>query len=241
MSSDTATFFNKNVNFYSKLSPQYFDYYFLNSIKTLQDQNLNLLDIGGGSGTFVKLIANHCPNISLTVLDPSEKMLSQIDDTRINTVKGKIPDQVDQVLLDSKFHLIHVKEVFHHVTGSSIRSSKELLRESLCTIKEYLTDDGLVLIHELFYESYLIPTLSRNLIFYSLALQSKLRIKIPARQFLMDLRVCFYTRSEFRSMLGECGFEIVDYYEANWANDINKKILFLKNWGVMLFIVKKLS
>lgn len=236
MSSDIGNFFDKNINFYGKVNLYDCDYYFLNFIKTNQNQDLNLLDIGGGSGTFAKFVVNNCPTINVTVLDPSERLLGEIDDTQIRKVKGKLPNQI---LLDSRFDYIHIKEVFHHITGPSIKSSRELLRKSLFTIKEYLNDDGFLLIHELFYESYLIPALSRTLVFYLLALQNKLRIKIPAREFLMNLEVCFYTRAEFRSMLGDCGFKIVGYYENFFGDDFKKRAIFLQNWGRMLFILKR--
>ncbi len=238
MPGDIGSFFDKNVNRYGRVSPapEDYDFYFLDFIKTKRNQILNLLDIGGGSGTFAKLIANGCPDIDVTVLDPSEKLLSKIDDTRIRKVKGELPNRIP---LDSKFDYVHVKEVFHHITGSSIKSSKELLRKSLVTVKEYLNDDGFLLVHELFLESYLISSLSRALIFYLLTLQNKLRIKIPVREFLMDLEVCFYTRSEFKSILDDCGFKIVGYHEEDWADNLRKRVLLLKNWGRMLFVLEK--
>lgn len=236
ISSNAGVFFDKNIDFYDKASPIRYDYYFLDFIKTKQNQDSNLLDICGGSGTFAKLVVDGCPSINVTVLDPSEKSLSRIDDTRIRKVNGELPNRIP---LDSKFDYVHVKEVFHHITGSSVRNSKELLRRSLFAIKEYLNDDGFLLINELFYESYLIPSLSRALIFHLLTLQNKLRIKIPVREFIMDLETCFYSRSEFRSMLGDCGFRIVDYHEEKWADNFRKKAMFLKCWGSMLFILKK--
>jgi len=238
MPGEIGEFFDKNVNVYGKVSPARDDYYFLDFIKTKQNQSSNLLDIGGGVGTFVKLVVNSCPNINVTVLDPSEKSLNAIDDTRIRKLNGELPNQIP---LNLTFDYIHVNTVFHHITGSSIRSSKELVRKSLFVIKEYLNDDGFLLICELFYESYLIPSLSRTLIFYLLALQNKLRIKIPLREFLMDLEVCFYTRSEFRSMLSDCGFKIVDYNEEKWVDNLKKRVLFLKDWGAIQFILEKVE
>ena len=135
--------------------------------------------------------------------------------------------------------MIIIKEVFHHIVGPSINESKELLRDSLFAIKEILKNDGFLLIHELFYESYLIPTLSRTLIFYLLALQNKFGIKVPAEEFLMGLSVCFYTRPEFESILNDCGFKIINYHEEYFGNTFKKKFLFLQNWGRMLFISKK--
>ena len=102
-----------------------------------------------------------------------------------------------------------------------------------------MKNDGFLLIHELFYESYLIPTLSRSLIFYLLTSQNNLKIKAPAKEFFMDLKVCFYTRPEFKSILNDCGFKVIDFYEENWSDNFKKRALILRNWGRMLFIVKK--
>ncbi|OPZ73231.1 MAG: Methyltransferase domain protein [Firmicutes bacterium ADurb.Bin456] len=233
---DVEAFFNENVDFYGRKGHVSYDDYFLTFLRVRDNLNLNLLDIGGGAGAFAEQVVNTCPNISVTVLDPTERLLDLIDDNRIIKVKGKLPNLNP---INSKFDYIHVKEVFHHITGSSVNSSKELLRESLFAIKKSLKDNGFLLINELFYESYLIPSYSRNLIFYLLRLQNKLGIKIPAKEFLLGLNVCFYSRSEFTTILNNCGFEVVDYYEEKWADTYKKKALFLKDWGRMLFILKK--
>lgn len=228
--------FDKYADFYSNVKVYPYDYYFLNFIRKTKKQGSNLVDIGGGVGTFARLVKDNCPDINVTVVDPSRKLLNKINDERIKKIYGKLPNQI---FLDSSFDYIYVKEVFHHIVGSSINKSKKLFKKSLFTIREFLKDDGFLLIHELFYESYLIPTLSRILIFCLFTLQNSLKIKVPAKEFLMGLKVCFYTRSEFKSILNGCGFKIIDFYEEFWSNNLKKKALFLRNWGRMLFIVKK--
>ena len=231
-----SNIFDKYADFYGNVKPQLYDFYFVDFIKKTKKPGLTLIDVGGGSGAFARLVKDNCPDIDVTVVDPSKELLNNINDERIKKIYGKLPDQQ---FLDSSFDYIHVKEVFHHIVGPSINESKELLRDSLFAIKEILKNDGFLLIHELFYESYLIPTLSRTLIFYLLALQNKFGIKVPAEEFLMGLSVCFYTRQEFESILNDCGFKIINYHEEYFGNTFKKRFLFLQNWGRMLFISKK--
>jgi hypothetical protein len=136
-----------------------------------------------------------------------------------------------------KFTYIHIKEVFHHITGASVKSSCKLLMDSLYTIKKYQANDGVVFIHEVYYESFIIPSFSRTLIFYLLKLQNKIKIKIPIKEFMLSLDVCFYTRKEFKSMLLDAGFKIIDERDYEVKN-IKNKLILLKNYGAMLFILK---
>lgn len=233
-----SNIFDKYADFYGDVEPHSYDYYFIDFIKKTKKQGSNLLDIGGGSGTFAQLVKDSCLDIGVHVVDPSKKLLDRINDTRIKKFHGNLPDQI---FVDSDFDYVHIKEVLHHIVGSSIGETKELLRESLFTMKGFLKEDGFLLIHELFYESYLIPTLSRTLIFNLLALQNKFGIKVPAKEFLIGLGVCFYTRPEFELILNDCGFKIVDFHEEYWDSTFKTRLLFLQNWGRMLFIVKKVA
>jgi len=230
-------FFDKNVNRYAAKKARSYDVYFINFIRKQNKRKISLLDVGGGSGLFARLVREKCPNATITVVDPSKEMLNKINDEDTITICGKLPNQLS---LDSKFGYIHVKEVFHHITGSSVCESKKLLKESLFSLKNLMEEDGFLMIHELFYESYIIPRLSRTLIFYLLTLQNKIRVKIPSYEFLINLNACFYTRSEFSSILNDCGFKIIHSREDRWADIFKKRALLLKDWGRMLFIAKKI-
>jgi len=228
-------FFNENYGFYNQDLLEY-DYYFMEFIKNKKDSNSNVLDIGGGNGNFSKLVIKNCPDIDITILDPSEKLLSNLNDPKINKIVGKLPDDIP---LDNEFDFIHIKEVLHHITGNTTFKSKLVVKDALNNLKYILSDDGFLLIHELYYEGFLISKFPNYLIFYSLKLQNKLNIKMPAKEFLLGLNVYFYTRNELKSMLNECGFQIIGYKVDRWSNNLQKKILLIKNWGRVLIIAKK--
>ena len=161
--------------------------------------------------------------------------MDKIDDPKINKVVGKLPDEVH---IDSKFDYIHVRNVFHHITGNSIGESKRLVKESLKYLNQILDENGVLLIQESYTEGYLIPTLPRYLIFQLLAIQNRLKIKIPLDEFIMGLNVCFYTRNEFKSILEECGFEIINNKTVDRWNE-TRKFMLIKDQGQVSFIVRK--
>jgi len=231
---DNTNIFDKYAEIYGITEPHKYDYYFINTINKVE---ASLLDVGGGCGTFAGLVIKKFPRMDVVVIDPSQKLLDRISDKRIKTCKGCLPNKIS-VNEKKRFDYIHVKEVFHHIVGGSIVDSAKITKESLINLKKYLKEDGVLFVHELFYESYIIPSFSRSFIFYILKLQNVFNVQILPKEFLLGLVVCFYTRDEFKKILFECGYELIDYYEEVWGETHKKKALFLKNWGRMLFILK---
>lgn len=236
---DPGDFFNKNAHFYGVLKPHKYDYFFMDFISK-NKKGCNLLDVGGGGGCFAKLCKENLETAEICIVDPSKALLEKQGLENIRTVIGKLPDELN---VDEKFDYIHIKEVLHHVTGPSIEKSKDLFLLSLRTLKKNnLNQSGYILIHEIFYESYIIPTFTRSLLFNLLKLQNKLNLKIPFKEFIRGLDVCFYTRDELKSLFKETGFRVVDYYEEYWTHaPIKKKMLLLKNWGRMCFIIQSVD
>ncbi len=230
-----GTFFDENSDFYSqRVLP--FDHYFMNFIKNHEIDDVNLLDIGGGNGNFSNLITENCPDINVTVLDPSKKLLSEIENPKITKIVGKLPDEIP---LNSTFNYIHIKEVLHHITGKTVSESNMLLKESLMCVNDILNENGFLLIHEDFYEGYLIQKMPSYLIFYLLKIQNILKIELPLKEFIPGLTVYFYTRKELKKTLKECGFEIVDLKLDYWSDITKKKLMLLNEWGRVLIIAKK--
>lgn len=232
---DEGTFFDKNSDFYSQPTLS-LDNYFINFIKNHDTENVNLLDIGGGNGNFSNLINENFPNINITILDPSKKLLSKIENSDITKIVGKLPNEIH---VNDTFKYIHLKEVFHHITGETVSKSKILFKRSLIRINDLLDENGFLLIHEDFYEGYLIPKLPSYLIFYLLKIQNMLNYEFPIKEFIPGLRVYFYTRRELKRTLKECGFEIVDIRLDYWDNTTKKKIMLLNEWGRILIVAKK--
>ena len=231
---DPGEFFDKNDDFYGCLEPQKYDYFFIDFISE-HSKKCNLLDIGGGGGCFTKMCKERFQETNLCIVDPSRSLLNKQRLDGVKLVIGKLPNELN---ITEKFDYIHIKEVLHHITGASIAESKKLLVDSLLNSLSLLNKDGTLLIHELFYESYLIPTFTRTMIFYVLKLQNLLRIKIPVKEFMQGLDVCFYTRSELKKTFNDLGFEIVDYYEEDWGNSKLTKMMLLNNWGRMCFVLQ---
>ncbi len=211
-------FFNDNSDFYNQDLLKY-DYDFMEFIKHKNNRSINILDIGGGNGNFSKLVTLNCPNTNITILDPSEKLLSKVNNPKINKVVGKLPNDIP---LEIEFDFIHIKEILHHITGNTIFKSKTLVKESLNNLKNFLSDDGFLLIHELYYEGFVIPKFPNYLIFYLLKLQNMFNIKIPTKEFILGLYINFYTGKELKLMLNECGFRIIDCKIDKFSNNTQK-------------------
>lgn len=232
--------FENNAEYYgsvaSPIGPH--DHYFLDFLSTYAGRQLHLLDVGGGSGNFATLVTKTIPDMDVVVVDPCAPLLEMIGDARITKIQGALPYAMN--LSDSEcFDFIHIKEVLHHVVGDSIRDSKEQVKVSLNELNKHLDKYDYLLISEIFYEGHIVPTFPRTLIFHVCRLQDKTKIKIPTKEFLEDLSVCFYTRDEFASMLHDCGYTIVGYYEKYWGKSLKTALLGVKERGRMLFIVKK--
>jgi SAM-dependent methyltransferase len=229
------------TNFFDQHADRYitktgtFDTYFANSI--IDSQRKNLLDIGGGSGAFARLVKD-TSDLDVTVVDPSRVLLDLVADTRIHKVEGRLPEKLN-LNHNLKFDYVHVQDVFHHIVGPTIDSSKDLLHKSLATINKLLQQGGCLLISEYYLESYKVPALSRSFIFYVCKLQNSLHIKIPGRDFKKGLEVCFYTREELLRALNQSGFTVVKTKEFPFGNNLKKKLLFLNKWGVTLITAKK--
>lgn len=234
---DNAEFFDIYADVYASNRRHPHDDMFINFIKKSNTKS-SLLDIGGGAGLFAKLLKDEIPFMNITIVDPSKELLAKIKDESINMKIGYLPNNIE--LSYKSFDYIHIKMVIHHLVGNNINNSKLQLRESLKSIRRLLKDGGYILLHDYYYESFISPSIGRNIIFYALKLQNMLHVKIPAKEFRIGLQVLFYTRAELRSMLAECGFEICEIHQEFISNnDIRSRLLLLNNFGSIAIIAKK--
>lgn len=231
---DSGEFFDTYSARYSYANPLKHDVFFVNFIKK-NGQTHSILDIGGGGGAFAKYCRSVFPDADICIVDPSRELLQKHNVHGIKRVVGSLPDDLN---VDSAYHYIAMKVVLHHVVGSSIRESKELVKRSIMAAKSKLDDGGYVFIREIYYESYLIPTLTRTMIFYLLRLQNKLKFKIPHDDFLYGLEVCFYTREEIESLIKECDLEIVEHLNDEVCPGLGGRAMLLKKRGTTSYILR---
>ena len=75
--------FDTYADFYGNVKIRPYDYYFINFINKTKKLESKLVDIGGGSATFARAVNDTCMDIDVTVIDPSKKLLNEINDERI--------------------------------------------------------------------------------------------------------------------------------------------------------------
>lgn len=210
-----------------KIDP--YEYQIVEMIKEHRGVN-QFLDVGCGNGFFVKKLLAECPNLSISVIDPSKYFLDQISDPRINKIHGRLPDHLEGL---GKYDLICMRAVLHHVTGETITKSQEIVKESLMALSEHLNPGGRVIVIDMFYDSYLYPAITRSIIFYLCKLQNKIGFQILPKEFLLGLDVCFFTKDELKLLYKQGPYYPVYYREHDheMPNNVKKNLLFLRQWG----------
>ena len=66
--------FDIYADLYGNVETYFYDYYFINFIRKTKKQEPDLLDVGGGSGTFAKLVKDTFLDINVTIVDPSNEL-----------------------------------------------------------------------------------------------------------------------------------------------------------------------
>lgn len=106
-------------------------------LRILKDvSNLDILDIGGGTGTLANTLINLGANV--TILDPEVKMtnIAKIKNSKVNIINRCLTN-ID--LKSNSFDLIIMRDSFHH-----IGDKKGTLKEC----KRLLSNKGRILIYE---------------------------------------------------------------------------------------------
>ncbi len=234
---DNPTFFNENVDIYAAKQIYDYDNIFINVIiSQCNKEKRRVVDIGGGSGLFASALISQNPALDISIIDPSEELLRKVAVSGIKKIIGSLPNEIDT---SSTYDFVHIKEVLHHIPGSTIAECKHNVADSLKTLNRIMDDEGYLLIHDLYYESLIYPELTRDLIYHLLHVQDKVGIRLPSPELLLGLEVCFFTRSELKQMITDSGFIIEEYHEYPWTWHTKAKLMMIRNWGRMLFVCRK--
>jgi 2-polyprenyl-3-methyl-5-hydroxy-6-metoxy-1,4-benzoquinol methylase len=148
--------FDQNIEFFSNYGLYDPDFYLFNFMRSYPGKKL--MDVGGGCGIFSSGVLDRFPSMDITLVDPSEKLLAKAD-KRVHKVNGTLPNSLN---VNGKFDYIHMHSVIHHLVGDSIKDSKNILKDSLLALRELLTDGGYLFLVDIFYDSYVLPSLTRT-------------------------------------------------------------------------------
>lgn len=124
-----------------------------------------VLDIGGGNGNFADVMIEKYPNVTVTILDNSEYLLSlNTKNERKKLLLGSAT-RLDEVLSTQKFDLITFNWVLHHLVMSTRKSSLKTIQDALKSASKYVNSNGYISIIENLYNGIAIDQYPSKFIF----------------------------------------------------------------------------
>jgi hypothetical protein len=172
-------------------------------------------------------------DISINMLRTAKK---SVDSWRVDLVAAdgfKMP-----LKSEARFDLIHIDSVLHHLVGKT--KAKSLLLASLfCKqLVEQLSENGSLVVEEVYYISHLFPKLTSSLIFYGLKLLNLLHLDASriVSDLLPGLEVNFLGDKEIEKLLGSYG-RVYLIKKTPWPRPKLYRFLLLKDFGHISYMV----
>jgi SAM-dependent methyltransferase len=108
---------------------------------------------------------------------------------------------------ESKFDLVHLDSVLHHLIGNTKYQSILLVNLMLKVLSDRLSENGVLVIDEMHYISHIKPNITSSLIFYGLKLLNFLHLDISRilNEFQLGLEVNFLYDKELEKLLEQYG------------------------------------
>jgi len=196
--------------------------------KDFPEGDFTFLDLGGGSGRFAdRLLANY-PRCTGTVLDNSELLL------RRNTPRARktlIRESVENIgrVVSSKYDLICLNWLLHHLVGNSYRESRNNMSLVLRAAVPLLTASGRISIFENMYRGFLLDNLPSHLIFLLTSSKSIAAITRKLGANTGGVGVCFLSEKQWRATIKQVNLEVLSYTE-------NRKWSMPWLWPILLHV-----
>jgi SAM-dependent methyltransferase len=180
------------------------------NLKFGPDKKIRILDLGCGDGSFIKNMIAAGMNAEFIGSDISSAMI-HIAKKKLNGQSGVelfIADGFKLPLTsETKFDLIHIDSVLHHLIGKTRAKSQYIASQMLGMLTSRLSENGILVVEEMYYVSYLIPQITSSLIFYGLKLLNLLRLDLSRiiSEYQPGLEVNFFYDEQIERMLGRHG------------------------------------
>lgn len=199
----------------------------------------HLLDIGGGNGMYADKILSHYPNASVTLVEPEQSL---IEKNNPHPRKHLVCSTFQDTIFPDKFDVIQFNWVLHHFVSDSYEASITLQKKALEHSFKNLSENGIVVVFENFYEGQFVHNLPGALIYQSTASKSLAPITKKMGANTAGIGVCFNSRSRWHDMILDAGFVSVlhvPFYEFGNLSKLKKQLLHIKQQNVGLLIGKK--
>lgn len=206
--------------------------------------SLRILDAGCGNGSFIKSMMMTGisgtfvgTDVSYNMIKMAKNNLEQSKEVQLFVADGfGLP-----LRSEIKFDIIHIDSVLHHLIKSTRSQSLSLVRLMLRLLIERLSEDGILVIEEMYYVSYLIPHITSSIIFYGLKLINILNLDLSRlrKEFQPGLEVNFLSDKEIEKLLEPYGFVRTIQKKPSWKR-IPKfyKVFLLKESGHISYVFK---
>lgn len=213
-------------------------------IKTIIPKNgdTNILDIGCGNGSFIKALikANvkakyFAFDMSLEMIERAKENLAGCDVEFLVADGFKIP-----IRSNIRFNMIHLDSVLHHLIGSTRDKSTSLIQKMLRLLMDKLEEDDILLVQEVYYNSYIISRFTSFVVFYGLKLINLLNLDVS--RFMTEIKpgleVNFLHEKQLKNILNQYG-SIQMLEKQPWGRRLIYRLFLLKDWGHITICTRK--
>ncbi len=190
-----------------------------------KENNLHVLDIGGGIGKFSEIIADNF-NCKVDVLDPSTLVKKNFSKSKnLELISSKLED----FNIEKKYDFIFMNLILHHMICDDLKNTKNKQINSLKKALSFLKPEGKIIIQENFYNGFFNSDCAGRLIFMITKLKfiENLTRKLGANTAGEGVR--FRSYKSWESIFKKCGLNTL--FEIKNPNDgympILQKILLL--------------
>ncbi len=223
---------NKNIFYHKPI----IDYIKNDKLEKIQ----NILDVGCGDGFFFQTLINEGIKRNFFGTDISQKM---IETTKLN-LKNSCELIVADMLytpfkVDKFFDIIYASFILHHLIGKTRLNSFQLAENFLTNLNGVLSKNGVLIIEEISYDSYFIPSFISSIIFYGLKFLNFFKIDLSkiTPEIQSGLEVNFFYHDKLVKMLQRYGTVKILRDDSRKISKF-KRLLSLKKLRVTTFLVE---
>ena len=199
---------------YEKYNLEHYKVYKKYLKEFISKDNLKMVDVGGGSGNFARMVktyfAKNATNVSMTLVDycdyPEWERVEGI-----NFVKMSAHEYISG-LEDESVDILFLNAILHHLTFDTYRQTRSSQRELLELSYAKLKQGGILCMRENYSEIPLVGNLTTPIIYYLTSSRLSI-IEKMARRFgstSAGVGVCFLSPKVWQKTFTKIGFTIID-------------------------------
>jgi SAM-dependent methyltransferase len=242
--SSTKSYFDKHSHHHPYVKDPTFYQLIINNIERIKvNDQISILDRGCGNGSFIKGLIMMGINGVFIGTDVSDNMIKKAHENlaEYERVHLFVADGFDlPIHTETKFDLIHLDSVLHHLIGKTRGQSISFANKMLKPLTERLTENGVLVIDEMYYISHIIPHFTSYLIFHGLKLLNSLHLDISKfrGEFQPGLEVNFFSQEQIEKLLQQYG-SVKMIRRHSWKQiPLLYRFFLLKDAGHVSYMVK---